>query len=296
MYLSDLVKGLSRRWYLVVLGLLATAALCVGAVRLVPVDYVAQSSVLLLPSSSTVGTGGNPYLALGGLQGAADVLARAMTDDTISTQIAPPGSTAKYTVERDTTTNGPMLIIMATDVTNAGAVATLDAALTRAPKVLSQLQSSVGAPSNTLIELGTITQDTVALPEIKSQLRAVILAGVVGLALTVFGTNVLDALLIRRRGNRRSTPTSAPPAEAAEQAGPITSALPEPQGEPTTTTAPPAATTPTPWHAITGAPPGPPAEAARARAALRAKPSEQPPPSGSTTDDARIAASAPRGD
>ena len=291
MYLSDLLRGLGRRWYVVVLGLLATAALCVGAMRLVPVDYVAQSSVLLLPSSSTIGTGGNPYLALGGLQGAADVLARAMTDDTISTQIAPQGGTAEYTVERDTTTSGPMLIVMATDVTNDGAVATLDAALAQAPKLLSQLQSSVGAPSNTLIGLGTITQDTVAQPEIKSQLRAVILAGVVGLALTVFGTNLLDALLIRRRGPRRSTAALG----ATSDPEPDVTAPPEPHVDPTAMPTSPVEVTPTAWHAITGGPQDAPAEAARARATLRAKTSERTHPA-STTDDARIAASAPRGD
>ena len=51
MYISDLLRGLGRRWYFLVLGLLATAALCVGAMRFVPVDYVAKSSVLLLPLS-----------------------------------------------------------------------------------------------------------------------------------------------------------------------------------------------------------------------------------------------------
>jgi hypothetical protein len=295
MYLSDLAKGLGRRWYFVVLGLLATAALCVGAMRLVPVDYIAKSSVLLLPSSSTIGTGGNPYLALGGLQVAADVLARAMTDDTITNQIAPQGGTAKYTVERDTTTSGPMLIVTATDVTNDGAVATLDAALAQAPKLLSRLQSSVGAPSDTLIGLGAITQDTIAEPVIKSQLRAVILAGVGGLALTVFGTNLLDALLIRRRGARQSTAARGVTSDAEPGVEPGVTALPEPHVEPTATPTPPVAATPTAWHEITGGRQEAPAEAARARATLRAKTSEHTRPS-STTDDARIAASAPRGD
>lgn len=280
MYLSDFLRGLGRRWYFVILGLLATAALCVGAMRLVPVDYVAQSSMLLLPSSSTVGTGGNPYLALGGLQGAADVLARAMTDDTISTHIAPQGGKAKYTVTRDTTTNGPMLIIMATDVTSDGAVSTLNATLAQAPNVLRQLQSSVGAPSNTLIGLGTITQDTIAQPEIKSQLRAVILAGVVGLTLTVFGTNLLDALVIRRkREPRTSEAVSATRSDA------------EPRAELMT----PVVTTPTRWHTIAAGPQDAPRKSFPARATLRSTSPERSRPS-STTDAAGIPASAPRSD
>ena len=304
MHLSDLLKGLGRRWYVVALGLLATAALCFGAMRLVPVDYVAQSSVLLLPSSTTIGTGGNPYLALGGLQGVADVLARAMTDDAISAQIAPQGGTAKYTVERDATTNGPMLIIVATDVTRAGALATLDATLAQAPKVLSQLQKSVGAPSDALIGLGTITQDTIAQPVIKSQLRAVILSGVVGLALTVFSANLLDALLIRRRGTRRSAAASiATDAEptgatsAATTAEKASHTLPAQHVEPPATSPSmvDASATPSTWHAITGGPQVEPSEDSRGRATRRSKlPGRT--RSSSTTDDPRIAASAPRGD
>ena len=209
MYLSDLLAGLGRRWYVLALGLIATAALCVGATILVPVDHVAKSSVLLLPPKSTVGTGGNPYLALGGLQAAADVLARAMTDGATVKEIAPLTGTASYTVQPDATTHGPMLVIEATDVSGAGAVATLDAILRRAPVVLHDLQSGVGAPTDSLIGLYPITHDVVADTVSKSQIRAVILAGVVGAALTLFGTTLLDAFLLRRGGGRRGRRTLA---------------------------------------------------------------------------------------
>jgi hypothetical protein len=200
--LSDLLIGLRRRWYAVVVGLAITAGLCVGAVKVTPAEYVAQSSVLLLPPASTVGTGGNPYLALGGLQGAADVLARAMSGEAMSSEVTPSNSTATYTFEPDATTNGPMLVIETRDVTDAGALAVLNDLLTRAPDVLKDLQVQVGAPGDSLIRLGTVTRDTAPLTERKAQIRSLIIALVVGIAILLFGTNLLDGYLLRRRARK----------------------------------------------------------------------------------------------
>ena len=202
MYLSDVLVGIARRWYVVVVGLLATGALCWGAILVVPVQYVATSSLLILPPASTVGTGGNPYLALGGLQSAADVLARALTDSTVTERIAPQSGKASYTVVSDHSTSGPILDIEVTDVTGGGAISKLGAVLGEAPAILHKLQTDVGAPSTTMMTVATITKDAVAQSQNKSQLRAVILAGVVGLAVTFFGANLLDAFLLRRAARR----------------------------------------------------------------------------------------------
>jgi hypothetical protein len=203
--LSDLLIGLRRRWYAVVVGLAITAGLCVGAVKVTPAEYVAQSSVLLLPPASTVGTGGNPYLALGGLQGAADVLARAMSGEAMSSEVTPSNGTATYTFEPDATTNGPMLVIETRDVTDAGALAVLNDLLTRAPDVLKDLQVQVGAPGGSLIRLGTVTRDAAPLTERKAQIRSLIIALVVGIAILLFGTNLLDGYLLRRRARKGET-------------------------------------------------------------------------------------------
>lgn len=209
MYLSDLLAGLRRRWYALLLGLTLTALLCVGAIRITPVEYVAQSSVLLLPPATTVGTGGNPYLALGGLQGAADVLARAMSGDEISQEIAPPSGTATYTFQPDATTNGPMLVIEVRDISNDGALATLDSLLIKSPEVLKDLQVKVAAPEDSLIRIGTITRPVDAEPDSKAQLRSLIVALAVGVAITLFGTTLLDGYLLRRRARNDVSDASA---------------------------------------------------------------------------------------
>jgi len=224
-YLSDLLRSLGRRWYVVLIGLLATGVLSVGALRLVPVQHVATSSLLLLPPTNTVGAGGNPYLALGGLQAAADVLSRALGDDTVSERIAPVGGPATYTVASDHTTSGPILYIEVTDSTDAGAVATLGEVIDAAPGILRKLQSDVGAPTESLMSVETITRDTISTPQNKSQQRAVILVAVVGLAGTVLGTNLLNSLLVRRstRAAQRRSSSRAPGTRGA-----VPALVPEP--------------------------------------------------------------------
>ena len=208
--LSDLLAGLRRRWYAAVFGLLLTVGFALAALHLVPVQYEANSAVLLVPPTSTVGAGGNPYLALGGLQGAADVVARAMTGEAISDEIAPPGGPASYTFEVDATSSAPMLVIKTQDKTAAGALGTLSRLLAKAPQVLLKLQAEVGAPTKSLISVGPITQDTVPTVNRKSQTRAVVVAGVLGIALLLFGTNLLDGFLVRRSVSRDEALTSVP--------------------------------------------------------------------------------------
>lgn len=200
MSLSELLAGLRRRWYAAVAGLLLTIGFCVAALSLVAVQYEANSTVLLIPPTTTVGAGGNPYLALGGLQGAADVVARAMSGASVSNEVTPPGGSASYTFQVDATSSAPMLVIQAQDSSAAGAIATLDGLLAKAPQVLNALQTQVGAPPKSFINVGPITKDKIPVVNRKNQTRAVVVAGVVGLAVMLFGTNLLDGYLVKRSG------------------------------------------------------------------------------------------------
>jgi len=204
MYLSELLRSLGRRWYIVVVGLLATVGLSYTATTAVPAEYVATSSMLLLPPANTVGAGGNPYLALGGLQAAADVLSRALTDQAISERIAPISGTATYIVQSDHTTSGPIMYIEVTDHSADGAVSTLGKIIDEAPGILKQLQTDVGAPTASFMSVETITRDTIPTPDTKSQMRAVILVAVVGLVGTIFGTSLINSLLVRRAASRQA--------------------------------------------------------------------------------------------
>lgn len=245
MNLRDLLGAVRRRWYVVVVGFLLTAGLCIGAMKLVPVQYTAASSVLLLPPQSTVGTGGNPYLSLGGLQGAVDVLGRAMISEQVVTDLTGGSPDETYTFEADATTSGPLLVLAVKSRSAEGALGLMQSVLDRAPTVLRDLQTEVNAPTESLITMSVISQDSTVEVDRKSQLRALIVVLAVGLALTFFATLLIDTAL-RRRG--RTVPARDP--------SPVDGAHKPPS--------PPPAVTAGTDHA-SGADPGP-----RARARLRA--------------------------
>lgn len=211
MYLLELVGGLRRRWWVVVIGLLGTATLTFAAFSLVPATQDARASLMVLPTPRAATEAGNPYLVLGGLEPAADMLAAAMNSGPVHESLAPSAGKATFEVTRDTTSSGPMLLVEVTDTSPQGAMTLLDTVTKRMPEVLSQLQTQVGVrPTSNLLTLTEVTRDTEPEASTKRQLRAMLAVGVGGVALTVFAANALDGLLLRRSGRRAEEPTQSP--------------------------------------------------------------------------------------
>ncbi|MEO9239028.1 MAG: hypothetical protein ABI418_13175, partial [Jatrophihabitantaceae bacterium] len=121
MSFASIGRALVRRWYVSVLGILITVGLLAGAVVEVPATYQARASVLLLPPKTKLEA--NPLLGLGGLQEVSDVLARAISDSETADQILAIGSGGKYSVGRDTSTSGPIILITAEASTSTAALA-----------------------------------------------------------------------------------------------------------------------------------------------------------------------------
>jgi hypothetical protein len=239
MYLSELLAALARRWWLVVLGVLATAGLCFGAYTLVPTEHEIHATMLVLPPETTVEVVHNPLLALGDLPPAADVLARAMTSGEIADELVPLGSTGEYTVARDTSTSGPVLTITATDRTAAQAVALLDAVISRVPDVFASLQATIDVTDPATMHVTQLARETQPTESNKSQIRAMLIAAVGGLAFTVFAASLLDGLIRRRKATRRSRRRDVsvveeprPTAPVEESPKPAVSAMADAQREP----------------------------------------------------------------
>lgn len=212
MSVTGLGRVLWRRWYITILGLLATVGLVLGAVSLVPVKYEAKSYVLLLPPSAKDGS--NPLLSLGGLQSTVDVLARAMLDATTADALKRQGVTATYTVARDLTTDGPVLVVTTDDKTSSGALsANADVVARLAPTMLA-LQSQQAVKTSSLISLQEINKATTTAVLRKSQIRALLVAVAVGILLTVLLAALIDGLVLRRR-SRRTQKGSLPSFESA---------------------------------------------------------------------------------
>jgi hypothetical protein len=171
----------------------------------VPAKYQVTSSVLFLPpQSDTVAQGGNPFLALGGLETIAGVVARTVSDSTVQNQVKAAGGTGDYTVVPDATAGGPVLLVTVEDRTPAAALKTLAVVLKQLPQTLTALQTSSGVPSSSLIRSKEITRDTIAKTVLKPLMRAMIAAVAFGLGLTVLGAALLDSLIRRKARQRRS--------------------------------------------------------------------------------------------
>lgn len=196
-------RVLARHWRAVAMGVTATVILTVMAVVLVPVKYEAKALIVLLPPSSTVGNGGNPYTELGGLDTAAGVLSLAMNTKSVDDAIAQTSRSASFLVEKDAATSGPVLRLTVDDRDPLTTLHSLDTLVAQADPTLAKLQSEAGAPRNLLIRVSLVTRESSATVVRQEQIRAVLAVAAVGVILTGLVIAAVD-----RRSRARMASTS----------------------------------------------------------------------------------------
>jgi hypothetical protein len=202
--LPAIPRILLRRWYITLPGLIVVAALSVLVAGKVPPKYQANSYVLLLPPASSVGPGGNQFLALGGLEATTDVLARAMSDvATVNALKAEGVGPSDYLVARDQTTAGPVLVVTTTDKTGAQALADNALVVVRLAPTLAQLQQSVNVNPIDQVTAKRINEARDATIQLKSQLRALLVVIALGLILVIVTASLVDGPLTARAQRRR---------------------------------------------------------------------------------------------
>lgn len=202
-------RVLRRRWHAVLVGLLVTLGLGVAAALLVPPKYELRATMVLVPPKSPLNGGNNPFLSLGGLHDAADVLSRAMIDGAVHDSLVKEGADPDYIVQTDPTSAGPLILVIADGATPQAANHTLNVILDRLPVELTELQRSATVSASSLIDITEVSRDQAAKTMRKSQIRATVAAVGAGLVVTLFGTGLLDNFLRRRR----SEPDDDEPAE-----------------------------------------------------------------------------------
>jgi hypothetical protein len=240
--LKDFGAALLRRWYLVVFSIVCAAATVFVAVYAVGPTYKTQASVLLLPPGTTVqrnseSTGvGNPWLSLGGVSQARDVVIRAlMASTTMETLCQQPGDEAyeamraalcrsspevSFEVTQDYISSAPMILITVEADSPANAVTAVNAVADLVPTTLSDLQAALNLRSRALITSMPVVIDQNPEAVHKDQIRAGIVAGggTLGVALLLIG--LIDGLLAARRARQEQVVSDAPEEEipAAEPA------------------------------------------------------------------------------
>lgn len=234
MQLKDLSGTLVRRWYLTLAGLLAVGGVCVGVFELIPPTFETEANVVLLPPESSVGEGGNPYLYLGGLDQAADVLTRALTSDASRTQVMTTLGHADYDVLPDWATSGPILIITGRGDSAAQADEVRQAVLESVPSTLVVLQKALNVPDGSQITSMVLTSDDKPTPVVKARMRAVAAAGAASLVAVVMLIGLLDGMLKTRtlRRSRRLADSNASAAAMSSTASAQSDPTPAGAGAP----------------------------------------------------------------
>jgi hypothetical protein len=200
----DVLRALGRRWYVLVAGLLITVGLAVGAYRVTPPNYTASGLILLLPSKTAIGPGGNPFLALSDLDQPAGILVAYFSGSSAQAQVKAQAPTAQYQVLINTSARGPIIEVDVTDKSSAGALKALDYVTEQVPVVLNRLQTQVSAPPDAIITSMPLTIDSKAKADYSGTIRIVIAAVVIGLLLTGLIAFALDGLLASRKARRQA--------------------------------------------------------------------------------------------
>jgi predicted secreted protein len=168
-------------------------------------SYDARASVLLFPPTSNGDDlegqtrSGNPYLELGGLNTARDIVIRTLTSQSARDTLEASHPNADYALAPDATSSGPIVNVEVSASSAQEALAALRDLVDEFPPALSELQTGIGLSPAESITARILTIDGRAKTVHKSQVRAgiVSVAGVIVLALALIA--LIDGLLAYRR-------------------------------------------------------------------------------------------------
>jgi hypothetical protein len=203
---ADTVRGLLRRWYIVFPGILIAAALAVGAWFAILPGYNRTATQLLIPGASSIPEGANPYLFLGGLAPAADVLVRALGSENVLNEMTEEHPGVEISISRDTTTAGPIIQIAVKAHSDSDAEKVLGLLVERTATVLEQFQEEENIPAGNRMTVIPITVDKQSVLEQRNRILGAAGAGISGIVLTLLLAGLVDGLSQQRK--RRESASS----------------------------------------------------------------------------------------
>ncbi|KQM81441.1 hypothetical protein [Agromyces sp. Leaf222] len=207
MNVLETLRGLLRRWYITLPGIIIALGLALAALVLTPPSYERSASQLLLPDRVSLPDDGNPYLYISGLSLAADVLVRAVGSENTLNEMAERFPGVEIEVARDPSTVSPIIVVTATAAQDAEAGRALEAMIEQTVDTLDQMQEDDGIAPGSRIRVSTLTVDQqgITIQKTRYAFAAIALAG--GLLLTIVVAALVDGLSVRRR--RRSSAIDA---------------------------------------------------------------------------------------
>lgn len=202
MTVTQTLRGLLRRWYILVVGLVVAVAVAAGVWTAVPPTYTRTSTQILLPGSGMIPSGSNPYLFVGGLAPAADIIVRGLGSKNVIEEVVRGRAGTTVQVARDQTTSGPVILITVESTSDRDAAAALAAMNQRTATLLDSLQAEENIPERRRISVVAVSVDKRGTAEQKQRLMMTGASGAAILVLTVLLASFVDGAMARRRARR----------------------------------------------------------------------------------------------
>jgi hypothetical protein len=252
--LAEIARVMRRRWYVLLPGLLLTGVLAAAIIVVLPLKYQSQATVELLNSQkATVPFDGNPFLSTQtSLTGMADSLGRNLDSDAAKADLASRGVSDTYNAMIADNAQAPLMWLSVTG-TDQTKVLAEDTTLTAyAAERLQQFQTQQNVPADAMIRIVTIVAPQTPVAQTKTRIEYTVLAGLVGLALSLAAAFFVEARRRPRRPEaeetdadegadagadapeaaRTPTPSAPVPPAAARRPEPEPGPRPEPEPEP----------------------------------------------------------------
>lgn len=199
MNFGDTLKGLMRRKSILVVGLILAVVTGLGVWTVAHPTYERSATLLLLPGKGSLPSDSqNPFLFLGGLTFASDIVVRATGSGNVQHQISLEHPGTSFEVVRDPTTAGPVIRITVTAGSSDESAVVLDILTTEAATALHDLQVAENIGKSEQITTVIVTKDDNATVGNRLRIALSALAG-----LFVLGTSVIIAAATEGTSARR---------------------------------------------------------------------------------------------
>jgi hypothetical protein len=207
---ADTLLRLLRRWPILLAGLVFAAGAAAGAWFTVPPHFERSSTQVLLPGRASLPERSqNPYLYIGGLTMAADVVVRAVGSENVANEIQRDYPGVGVEIRRDPTTSGPVILTTVSALSDDQAATVLTVLAKRAETVLAELQQQESIPAAERMSIVTLTIDDHSTLKDRTRLLVSVAAGIGIAGLSVLAAAIVEGLASRRAA-RRAAPSSEP--------------------------------------------------------------------------------------
>ncbi|HJW01472.1 MAG TPA: hypothetical protein VJ617_20470 [Arthrobacter sp.] len=215
MWLRDMIRSLMRRWYVLLFCLAAAAAGTYLVYQTVPLSYSAKGSLVLMPPKTSVGPDGNPYLFLGGMGQALDILSSKLSAEDAQAPILKAHPNVSYSAEPDRSSSGSVVLVTVRGSDRSEVMGALDAVVAAVPTTLAAMQDAQAVPPDSRISMMTLVVDRQPATDTKTRTVYVLATAGGGAALGILLTGFIDGRLLARRGRleAEAKAEAVPPAD-----------------------------------------------------------------------------------